>query len=301
MSAPPLRLGLVGCGRIASLGYLPAIAATPEVELVAVADPSAERCAALAAAAAADGRPPSTHAGAAELIAGAELEALLVATPAAHHLEAARLAADAALACLVEKPPAPDLAGARELAALDPAPWLGFNRRFDQGLELVDAVPAQGSLELELELCYRRGSWRPHSGGDDALLDIGPHLVDLGLFLAGGGTAEVRRANCRRERAQLELQTDRGPMRVRCATDRSYRERVVVSGPGGRVSSVRGGLRRALAARVAGAPHPLVGSLALQLRACGSAARGADPGVLATAEDGVRAMAAIDAARERAS
>ena len=39
----PLRLGLIGCGRLAELGYAPAIARLGEVELVAVADPDRER------------------------------------------------------------------------------------------------------------------------------------------------------------------------------------------------------------------------------------------------------------------
>ena len=36
----PVRLGVIGCGRIAQAAHLPAIAKTDEVELIAVADPS---------------------------------------------------------------------------------------------------------------------------------------------------------------------------------------------------------------------------------------------------------------------
>ncbi|MQA76846.1 MAG: inositol 2-dehydrogenase, partial [Solirubrobacterales bacterium] len=97
-------------GRIATLGYLPALAATPALRLVAVADPAPDRRLALAAA---SGTAPSTHDGPEALIGAGGVEALIVAGPAESHLEHARLAAEARLACLVEKPPAPTLAAAR--------------------------------------------------------------------------------------------------------------------------------------------------------------------------------------------
>ena len=37
---PALRLGLIGCGRIAQVAHLPAIAKSADVRLVAVSDPS---------------------------------------------------------------------------------------------------------------------------------------------------------------------------------------------------------------------------------------------------------------------
>jgi len=43
MTDAPLRLGLVGCGRLAELGYAPAAAAARGVEIVAVADPDRDR------------------------------------------------------------------------------------------------------------------------------------------------------------------------------------------------------------------------------------------------------------------
>lgn len=39
----PIRMGLIGCGAVASYGHLPAIAATPGLELVAVCDPDSHR------------------------------------------------------------------------------------------------------------------------------------------------------------------------------------------------------------------------------------------------------------------
>jgi predicted dehydrogenase len=48
-------------------------------------------------------------------------------------------------------------------------------------------------------------------------------------------------------------------------------------------------------------PHPLAVSLAAQLDAFAAAVRGDDPGDLATADDGLAAMAVVDAARTSAA
>ncbi len=298
--SPALRIGLVGCGRIASVGYVPAIAATGAVELIALADPCEQRGRDLAARVA-NGTVPSWHPDARSLLESAPVEALVVASPVDQHSDAARHAAAAGLPCLVEKPPGPDLAAARELAELDPAPWVGFNRRFHQGAKLAAAVPASGPLELELELRYRRTSWDAHSVRDDVLLDLGTHLVDLALSLSGGAPAEVRSARAEPERAEIELETARGPALIRCASDRPHLERVVASWPGRRAASVTGGLVRGTVGRLTGRPHPLVGSLSRQLDAFAAAARGGDPGPLASAGEGAATMAVIDAARALAA
>ena len=133
MSAPPLRIGLVGCGRLAELGYVPAFSRAEEVVLAAVADPVAGRRDRIAGMAAARGVRPTSHAGAGELLAASDVEALVIASPPVEHLRQAQLAAGAGLPTLVEKPPALAGAGAEQLAALRPAPWIGFNRRFQHG------------------------------------------------------------------------------------------------------------------------------------------------------------------------
>jgi predicted dehydrogenase len=295
----PLRVGLVGCGRLAEVGYLPAIAATDGVELVAVADPRParrERIVRLASDSATGSI--EARAGVAELLERGEAEALVVASPPARHVEHARLASEAAVACLVEKPPAPDLAGAEQLAALERPPWIGFNRRFQHAAAVLGAVPPDGPLELLLELNYRRASWRAVSVRDDAVLDLAPHLVDLALLLARVPTATVRSARLTAERVELELDIGRGPARIRCATDRAHRERVVARRPGGaRIAASRaGGPVRGAMHRIPSRVHPLAASLRAQLSAFAAAARGGDGGLLASAEDGVRAMRVIEAA-----
>ena len=293
MSGVPVRLGLIGCGRLAELGYVPAARAAAGIAIVAVSDPDRARRGLVAAKLGA-----SAHAGLAELLAGTALDGIVVSTPPERHEEVVQLVAEAGLPALVEKPPAPDAAGALRIAALTPVPRIAFNRRFDQGLELAGRVPPETDVDLRMVLHYRRRSWRPVTGGDDALLDLGPHLVDLALHLTGALPLAVC-AHAGPERARLELATSRGRVRIACATDRPHRELVEVLDAGGRrlARSERGGPARGLAARFTRGTHPLVRSLTAQLEAFGAALRGEDPGPLATAAEGAAVMCVLDAAR----
>ena len=293
MSDAPLRLGLVGCGRLAELGYAPAAQAAEGVEIVTVADPDRARRGLLAGKLGASG-----HARLDQLLAAETLDGLVICTPPEDHEQAAIAAAQAGLAALVEKPPAPDAEGALRIAALKPAPWLGFNRRFDQGLALERRLPPDGALDLNMVLHYRRKSWRPVARGDDAMLDLAPHLIDLALFLTASLPLAVR-AHCTRERAGLVLGTTRGEVKIECATDRPHHELIEIRDATGRRigRAERGGRLSGLRGRLTPRAHPLVRSLTQQLEAYGRAMRGADPGPLATPGEGAAVMRVLDAAR----
>jgi len=288
-----LRLGLVGCGRLAELGYAPAARATAGVEIVAVTDPDRARRQLVAAKLGA-----SSHARLSELLAAGPLDGMIVCSASEHHEEGAAAGAAAGLAALVEKPPAPDAEGALRLAALTPTPWIGFNRRFDQGLRLARRIPAGGDLQLKMVLHYRRKTWRPIATGDDALLDLGPHLIDLALYLTGALPLAVR-ATATARRAGIVIATSRGQATIECASDRPHRELIEVRDAGGRrVWRVRrGGRIRNVGGRLLPGAHPLVRSLARQLEAYGRALRGEDPSPLATAAEGAATMCVLEAAR----
>lgn len=296
-----MRLGLAGCGRLAEVGYLPAFERAAGVRLVAVADPERGRRERLAGLASRAGQAVEPHPDAGAMIAAGTIEALVIATPPDAHLGVAARAAEASLPTLVEKPPGTDAIAADLLTTLEPRPWIGFNRRFQQGVALRRAVPPEGPLDLELELHYRRASWAAHVVRLDALGDLGPHLVDLALFVARAAPRAVRCPRAEPEAADVELATDRGVARIRCRTDRIHAERVEIraaSGDryaghrvGGHAAAVLGRLRRR---------HPLVDSLARQLEAFGRGARGLGAETLADAADGARVMAVIDAARASA-
>jgi predicted dehydrogenase len=310
-----MRLGIAGCGRIAERGYIPAALGSEELTIAGFADPDEGRrgqCAALWASGGGDEAP--TFAGATDLLAAQPVDLLVVAAPAAHHVALAEEAATAGVRSLVEKPPAPDLGAAQRLAALDPQPFVAFNRRFLQGAELRGAVPAEGWLELDLELRFRRGDWGAHEADDEALLDAGLHLIDLACHLSGAAPIAVRSAQIDPERASLELELARGRARIACATDRGHREVVAVRDRSGKLlaRSSWGGLRTRLSSLIR-RPDSLVLSLQRQLEAARAMGvspveppqsflqRGHPHLPLATAEDGIATMAVVEAARRSAT
>jgi predicted dehydrogenase len=293
--ADGLRIGLVGCGRIAEVGYLPALRRARGVRLAAVADPDEAR-----RTLAAGGRP--AFASAEALIASGEIDAVLFASPAHGRMPAVMAAWTAGLPTLVEKPPALTAAEAHTLARLDPAPWVAFNRRFEPRLRAMRAGLAKvARFDLRLRLDYRRASWRPHAVADEVLVDLGPHLVDLTRWLSRSEVTEARVLALSPCRAEFELQVHNGFARVSCASDRPYRESVAALDPAGRMlaSWRTGGPLAALPARLRSITrgHRLVETLASQLEAFARAARGDSAGDLATAADGAAAMTAIEAVR----
>jgi predicted dehydrogenase len=302
--ATPIRLGLVGCGRLAELGYVPALGRTDAVQLVAVADPDHARAELVAGLAARTGDAVAAFTDATALVEGAELDAVVVASPAGAHVADASVATAAGVTVLVEKPPAPAAEGARSLAALARAPWLGFNRRFDPGVRaLRDAVPSAGELDMNLEIQYRRASWRAHSVHDDALLDLGPHLVDWARWISSSEITAVAAAEISQDRAELSVTLERGRARVVASCDRSHREIAEVRDESGGMIGrhVVGGPVAAVLGRLRPGPHPLVSSLSRELEELARVMRGGGPGALGTADDGVAIMAVIDGARASAA
>lgn len=110
--AERVRLGVIGCGVIGPR-HMAAAAAAPDIELVAVADPIAER----ARAAAEKHGARKTYASAEELIADPEVEAVVFAVAAADRLESPFAALAAGKHILLEKPPAMDAATIKRLIA----------------------------------------------------------------------------------------------------------------------------------------------------------------------------------------
>jgi predicted dehydrogenase len=298
---------------------VPAALAAEGVTIVGFADPDPDRldlCRHLWEQE--GGGQASAYTSAGELLQNEPIDLLVVAAPASHHLALAEVAATVGVPSLVEKPPAADLDEARALAALDPAPLLAFNRRFLQGIELRDSIPAEGWLELDLDLRFRRDAWGAHQARDEAILDAGLHLIDLACFLTDSAPIAVRHAEIDHERASLELELARGRARIRCATDRSHREVITVRDRSGRtLGRARWGRIQARLGAVFGKPDPLVLSLQRQLQALRAQApephqplpageevggvRGTPRATsLATAADGIAAMAVVEGARRSA-
>ncbi len=290
----PLRVGLVGCGRLAERGYLPAFTQMDAVSLVAVADLDAARCESLA-----PGLPAYATVG--DLLTDADVELLVLAHAVEAHVADACAASAVGVTSLVEKPPARTGVEAEPLVGLDPPAWMGFNRRFDPAITTMRAqFAAAPPAVLELELSILPSAWGALDGSETVLLDLGPHVVDLALWLTGCSPARVR-VQCATAR-DAEFELDLGDVRasVRLSHERAWCERVVARDSRGRTvaSLERGGLARRVVERMrARRPGPLVGSLAAQLDAiAGTLREGTGDPRLAGGEDGVAVMRVLDAA-----
>ncbi len=298
-AAGPVRLGLVGCGRLAERAYAPAIAASGRLELVSACDPSPRRRATIAAGPGA--RPPASFATVEELLAGPTIDAVVVASPAGTHVEAATAASERGLPCLVEKPPAATASEAERLAALSPAPAIAFNRRLLLGRDLRDRIPGSGGLTVRARIDYRRASWNPVSVRDDALLDLGTHLVDLALWLTAAEPLEASCGLAEPDRAALRLATSRGVCELRCSTASIHRETVAVRHDGDIVASRRlGGVLGLVGGRLGRGPGALAASVAAELELFAAAVAGEPGAELGTAAEGAVVMRVLDAARESA-
>ena len=293
-----VRIGLIGCGRVAEFGYLPAFRQARGVVLVGIADVNPSRCLDLAPGVPAYGSIQS-------LIEAGGLDAIVISVPTRFHLEYARCAAEAGLPSLVEKPPGANVQEANELQTLGPAPRIAFNRRFEPGLiKLKRAVPKAQGFHVRLELHYRRTTWKPFDMHDDALLDLGPHLIDLARWLAESEVRSARALSLGQQHAKFELDLSRGRAVVACSTNRPYRERMEITDAGGghRASYRRGGILSGIMAKLRPkVANPLVNSLISELEAFSQAVRGGSSGSLATAADGLAVMSAIEAVRRSAS
>lgn len=296
---PPLSFAIVGCGRLAEVGYAPAMSQVAGASLRAVVDPDRGRRERLARRA---GGAVRSFGSIPELLDEARPDVAVVASPPEFHLEHAECAARAGACVLVEKPAGRSAEETARLARLDPPVWVGFNRRFSHLSSLAGRVPRDGGLDLSMRISYRRASWRAHEVRDDALTDLGPHLADLAVSLLGRVSAARARAVAP-ERARLDLIGPRGTARLVCETDAPWSERIEIRRADGTLAgrSVHGGVARGLAGRLRRREHPLVASLARQLRALVLVERGGRDDLLATASDAALAMRALEATRRSAA
>jgi predicted dehydrogenase len=102
-----IKLGIVGFGTIAQAEHMPAIAASDDFELVAIADPALPACEA-----------PAYSGLAAMLAAHPEIEAVSMCQPPRLRYSAARAALEAGRHVMLEKPPALSCEEGRELLEL---------------------------------------------------------------------------------------------------------------------------------------------------------------------------------------
>lgn len=250
----------------------------------------------------------------------------VVATETSRHLRDVRDAADAGCDILVEKPLAQDAAGARAAASAAEARgvglWVGCCLRFERSLERFrERLPELGRVHsVRIECQSHLADWRPDRPYRDtysARADEGGvlrdliHEIDYATWLFGWPHAvQARLQNLGRlgidaeETADLLWETDRSTtvsVRLDYLT-RPARRRMTAAGERGNLEW--DGVARTVSAAVNGRatsdafPHEHVDDMYRRQDAAFLCALvGGFDDRLATAHDGIRALAVCDAAR----
>src|SRR5690349_15563029 len=125
------RVAILGCGAIARAAHLPSIMGARDVDVVALADRDAQSLAA-ARLLARDARGVAEYR---EVLAMADVDAVIIALPPALHADAAVAALEAGKHVYVEKPLATSLVDAKRVVAAANGTrvvaMMGFNYRFN--------------------------------------------------------------------------------------------------------------------------------------------------------------------------
>ena len=199
MTAAPLALAILGCGRVVERLHLPAIQLCPEVRLVGAVEPDPARRAWAAGNLEGTLVEPSLP----ELLGQIRPDAVLIATPPATHAGLALAAIEAGCHVLVEKPLATSAADARAVitaaAARGRRLAVGFNRRFRQpyAASRMHLGRQPRALSLQARLVTDAARW-PDAGPDPAvrhramLEGVAPHLLDLVPWLVSQPIEAVR-------------------------------------------------------------------------------------------------------------
>ena len=178
-----LRAAVIGAGYFGRL-HASKLAAHPEVELVAVADPDATRARSVAREAG------CRAAGGLEEIAGS-IDIASVAVPTELHHAVARPLIDAGVHVLIEKPIARTLEQADELVRLAAGRGavlaVGHQERFNPAFVALRAEPGR-ALFIEAE---RLTEFRGRGTDVDIVLDLMIHDLDLVFSLVGAEPVHV--------------------------------------------------------------------------------------------------------------
>jgi UDP-N-acetylglucosamine 3-dehydrogenase len=186
-----LRVGICGLGTMGR-NHLRILLSQPEVEIVAVADPS-ESARDDVRARLSDVR---AHADALLMLTEEDLDALVVAAPTTQHASIVRVALEQGVPVLVEKPLAATVAEAVELVALAERTGtllqVGHVERFNPAVLALAEKLQEGALSRIYSVKTVRGGPRPDRIRDVGVaVDLATHDVDVICHLVGSRPLRV--------------------------------------------------------------------------------------------------------------
>lgn len=216
----PLRIGLVGAGRIAQLVHLPALAAANGLEVVGIVEPDDD--ARVAAGTLAPRATLYTDLG--RMLEEPTVEAIVVAAPTALHAEIARQAFDARRPVYLEKPIAVTLDEASTVldAAQGQVGMSGLVFRFARTYQRTRSLLRSGAIGevVAVRTVFTSAprelpTWKQsRATGGGVLLDLLSHHADLVAWLLNTpileASARVRSVRSEADTASVQLELATG-------------------------------------------------------------------------------------------
>ncbi len=202
MKNRPIKIGVIGCGRVTESFHLPALKQLPNVEVAGLADIDGERLNQVAN----QFRVERRVADYSDLLADSSIDCVAVCVPAQFHVEIALAALDAGKHLFVEKPLALTLEDCDRLIEkanlVENKITVGFNLRHHRLIQEAKRIIQQGILgNIEAirsnwtsAIRFRQEvpAWRnSRKSGGGALFEIGVHHFDLWRFLLQRDVEEV--------------------------------------------------------------------------------------------------------------
>lgn len=242
-----MKVGVIGCGAVSHYCHIPALARIAGVTIAAVADPDEQSRNRAMRSARAPGFKSAEF-----LLAGTDIDAVIIATPPATHCAIGVMAARAGKAIYLEKPIATAIADAITLSVETNAAGvravIGFNRRshplFRRMRELVEHDAIGDIQAIQTTFCepvpvHGMPRWKgTRMQGGGVLLDLASHHIDLVRWITGDNVAEVRASvtsdSSEQDSASVEMTLENGVIAQSFYSFRSgYSERVTVFGDKG--------------------------------------------------------------------
>ncbi len=201
-----VRIGIIGCGRMARLHGRRFRQEVQDAEIVGLADPNPDNMARFVRDVFPEGRVPPTFSDHRDLLRDVEMDGVVIVTPHAHHFAQAVDAVRAGCHVLIEKPMVitteDALALIREAERHQRIVSVAFPGPFSEEFQYVRGLVSRGGLgevQLVTGVCTQdwlghvRQTWRTDlelSGGGN-LYDSGAHMFNGMLFLTGLSVREV--------------------------------------------------------------------------------------------------------------
>ncbi len=254
-----VRLGLIGCGRIARAVHLPILQRISGAQIVALAEPI--ESSRVAAAELAPGA--SLFNSWQELIDRASIDAVVICLPPHLHAPCAIAAFSAGLHVYLEKPLAPTLAASERVIAewqrAGTVGMIGFNFRFHPQVIDVRERIRTGAIGRPIAvrsvfsiLPHTIPEWkRALNSGGGALLDLGSHHTDIACYIlddkAERAFASARSLQGEHDNAALQLEMSSGVvMQTFVSLGGTEEHRIEIFGTGGKLVVDRTELLRPL-------------------------------------------------------